>query len=185
MNYTSVLAQRYAEGLWRAVQGGGEATRVSDELHTFLTLFSQDGPLREVVVNPAYPARVRAEVINDLHENLNLSDLTYNFLRLLLEKRRIHEIEGIVAAFDQLHRDSLGIVQAEVTAAHEVDSATHRRLEAVVQKITGKTPELIIRLDPSILGGYKIRMGNTVVDATVKGRLENLRGTLLDPSAAI
>jgi F-type H+-transporting ATPase subunit delta len=183
MAYTSVLANRYAEGLLRVVRAVGHFEEVGRELHAFLDVFEGGGELHEVMLNPAYNAKVRRECVDDLVSPLGLSKETANFLRLLIQKRRIQHLPEIVRAYDDRYRAELGIIRAEVLVAEEVDTAMQGRLESVVSRITGKKPELAVRHDPSIIGGIKILMGNTVLDASIKTKLERLREKLTDPSS--
>lgn len=183
MAYTSVLANRYAEGLLRVVRQTGHFEQVGKELHAFLDQFEAGGELREVMLNPAYNAKVRRECVDGLVAPLGLSIETANFLRLLIHKRRFLHLPEIVRAYDDRYRSELGIIRAEVLVAEEVDAATRVRLESVVSRITGKKPELAVRCDPSLIGGIKILMGNTVLDASIKTKLERLRERLTDPSS--
>lgn len=184
MAYTSVLAQRYAVGLLRVARELGRLQTVAEELHAFAVLFEEGGNLREIMLNPAYSAQERRAVLEDLQPRLALSDTTLNFLRLLIKKRRIDRFEEIVDAYDESFRRELGVVRAEVTVAETPDTAAQAKISQVVAKVTGKTPELFVRQDGSIIGGMKIRMGNTILDASIKTKLERLRKTLLEPVGA-
>jgi F-type H+-transporting ATPase subunit delta len=184
MAYTSVLAKRYAEGLLRVARESGQLQTVAGELHTFAVLFEEGGTLREIMLNPAYSAQQRRAVLEDLQPRLDLSETTLNFLRLLIKKRRIDRFEEIVEAYDESFRRELGVVRAEVTVAEAPDTAAQAKISQVVAKVTGKTPELLVRQDGSIIGGMKIRMGNTILDASIKTKLERLRETLLEPVGA-
>lgn len=184
MAYTSVLAQRYAEGLLRVVRDTGQLPEVARELHTFLDLFGEGSRLREVMFDPAYDNQTRLGVLSDLRAKLGLSDTTHHFLHLVIHKRRIAYLEQMVAAFDELGRREAGVIQAEVTVPEPADETAKARMAEIVAKITGKKPELRFTLDPSIIGGMRIRMGNSVLDASVKTKLERLRETLTDPAGS-
>ncbi|MCG3197241.1 MAG: ATP synthase F1 subunit delta [Candidatus Omnitrophica bacterium] len=185
MAYTSVLAQRYADGLLRVVRGTDQLPVVARDLHTFLDLFGEGSRLREVMLDPAYDNKTRLELLGDLRAKLGLSEITHNFLRLVIRKRRIAHLEQMVAAFDELGRREAGVIQAEVTVPAPADEAAKAKIAEVVAKITGKKPELEFTLDPSIIGGVRIRMGNSILDASVKTKLERLRETLTDPAGAL
>lgn len=185
MVYTSVLAQRYADGLLRVVRGTDQLPVVARDLHTFLDLFGEGSRLREVMLDPAYDNKTRLELLGDLRAKLGLSEITHNFLRLVIRKRRIAHLEQMVAAFDEFGRREAGVIQAEVTVPEPADEAAKAKIAEVVAKITGKKPELEFTLDPSIIGGVRIRMGNSILDASVKTKLERLRETLTDPAGAL
>lgn len=184
MPYTSVLARRYAHGLLGVVRTGGRLPETSQELHRFLDLFTENANFREAMLNPAYSASERRELLDQVAPQLNLSSETTNFLRLLIEKRRMENIGEMVEAFDELYRQEAGIIRAEVVVAEDVSPELENRVTQVVQKISGKTPEVLVQKDPSIIGGMKIRMGNTILDASIKTKLERLREKLIEPSTA-
>lgn len=184
MPYTSVLARRYAHGLLGVVRTSGRLLETSQDLHRFLDLFNQGGNFREAMLNPAYSAQMRRELLEDVAPRLMLAPETTNFLRLLIEKRRMENIGEIVEAFDELYRQEVGIIRAEVVVAEEIGPDLESRIAQVVKKISGKTPELLIQKDPSIIGGMKIRMGNTILDASIRSKLERLRDNLIEPSTA-
>jgi len=184
MAHTSVLAQRYAEGLMRVVRDSGRFRETSGELHGFLDLFDIAPKMRVVMMDPSYSAGKRQSLLDDVRGGQNLSEPTYGLLRLLIAKRRIDRVEEVVAAFDGLWRKELGIVQADVYVAEDIDSTTRAQIEQVVRNVSGGTPELTVHKDPSILGGVKVRMGNTILDATLTTKLEKLHESLLQPATA-
>ena len=96
----------------------------------------------------------------------------------------MENIGEMVEAFDELYRQEAGIIRAEVVVAEDVSPELENRVTQVVQKISGKTPEVLVQKDPSIIGGMKIRMGNTILDASIKTKLERLREKLIEPSTA-
>jgi F-type H+-transporting ATPase subunit delta len=185
MANTSVLAHRYAVGLLRVAKGIDQLDPICMELQSFLAAFQSDPSLREVMLNPAYSARARREVLEDLVPKLNLSQPVANLLRLLILKRRFQNLPEIVAAFEDLHRNERGILRAEVTVATDLDETMRQRVEDVVAQLTGKTPELSVQTDPALLGGIKIRMGNTILDASIKTKLERLRERLIEPTLTV
>ena len=77
-----------------------------------------------------------------------------------------------------------GLVSAEVTVASEIDAAAQAKIKELVHALTQKSPELDIKTDPDIIGGLKIKVGNTILDASLKSKLERMHQALLEPEQA-
>jgi F-type H+-transporting ATPase subunit delta len=186
MPHTGVLAQRYAEGLLGVVRDTGRFREVAAELQSFLRVMTDDDRVRDLMENPAYGAADRLSLLEGLRSILGFSDFTYGFLRLVVQKKRTTYIGEMVEAYEARYREELGILRTEVLVALEIGPEMERNLTEVVEKITGKQPELSIRVDPSIIGGVKLQMGNTILDASTKTKLEELHEELLkSPQAAV
>jgi len=179
MPHIGVLARRYAEGLLQVVRENGRFVETAGELDSFAQLIDSDARVRDIMRNPAYDSAARVSLLEGLRPKLDLSDSTYGFLRLVIEKKRSGLIGEMVAAYGELYREELGIQKAEVSVAHEIGPEMRDRIGQAVQRITGKKPELEIRVDPGLIGGVRVRMGNTVLDASVKTKLQELRENLL------
>jgi F-type H+-transporting ATPase subunit delta len=179
MPHISVLARRYAEGLLQVVRESGKFLEVAGELESVARLIESDSRVRDIMQNPAYDSGARQSLLEGLRSKMGFSDSTYGFLRLVIEKKRAGLIGEMAAAYGELYREELGIQKAEVSVAQEIGPDMRDKITQAVQKITGKKPELEIRIDPSLIGGVKVRMGNTILDASVKTKLEELRESLL------
>ena len=186
MPHTGVLAKRYAEGLLGVVRDTGRFQEVASELQRFLRVMKDDPRVRDLMENPAFSAADRLSLLDELRPVLGLSDPTCGFLRLVVQKKRTTYIEEMVEAYEVRYREELGILRAEVLVAHEIGPEMEKNLNEVVRKVTGKQPELSIRVDPSLIGGVKLQMGNTILDASTRTKLEELHEELLQsPQAAI
>ncbi len=184
MAQTGVLPQRYGEGLFRVVKETGKYQEVAKDLSAFLALLNSNDQVRDLMENPVYGTQERLSFLEGLQQKANYSDPAFGLLYVLVDRNRIEHLENILAAFDERYRRELGLVSAEVTVAGEIDSSTQDRIKELVQKITGKNPEVDIQSDPSIIGGLKIRIGNTILDASVKSKLERMHQALLEPEQA-
>jgi F-type H+-transporting ATPase subunit delta len=178
MPHIGVLARRYAEGLLQVIRENGRFLETARELESFAHLIESDTRVRDIMQNPAYDATARLSLLDGLRSKMGLSDSTYGFLRLVIQKKRAGLIGEMTAAYGESYREELGIQKTEVTVAQEIGPEMRDRISQAVQKITGKKPELEIRIDPSLIGGVRVRMGNTVLDASVKTKLEELRESL-------
>jgi len=184
MAQTGVLAQRYGEGLFRVVKETGNYQRVANELQSFLTLLETNAQIKDLLENPVYGTQERLSFLEGLQQKAGYSDSAFGLLYLLVDRNRIQHLESIIESYEKLYREELGLISAEVTVAGPIDSAAQSRIKDLVQKISGKNPEILLQTDPSIIGGLKIKMGNSILDASVRTKLEKLHQALLEPEQA-
>jgi F-type H+-transporting ATPase subunit delta len=150
-----------------------------DQLREVAAMIAGSDILRSAFLSPAVsPARKRA-VIQKLTAPLKIHAKILNFLYVVIDHRRVHEIPSIAEAFEVLLDQHLGFVQAEVSSAHELTDAQKAGLEAQLTRMAGKKAKLKFQTDPALVAGVVARVGSTVYDGSVKGQLERLRATLL------
>jgi F-type H+-transporting ATPase subunit delta len=107
-----------------------------------------------------------------------LSDAGKNMIRLLVEYGRLNLLPEIAAAFEELKAQDEGVLEAEITAATKPTDAEVRALVKRLESKFGKKIEANVKVDPEIIGGVKIIVGDTVIDASVRGQLQELAYTL-------
>jgi F-type H+-transporting ATPase subunit delta len=117
-----------------------------------------------------------------LHKAVSGADpIVMNFLELLIEKHRMPALFRIRRAYNVLWEDHHRLLPVEVTSAVELDAATVEQIGARISEQTGRNVELAARVQPDILGGIVVRVGNAVLDASVRNRLEQLRKQVARP----
>jgi F-type H+-transporting ATPase subunit delta len=177
----SVVAARYAKAMVEVVTAPGSALapeKATEQLRSVLNLVQTVPDLDHALRSPAVrPSRKRG-VIARLAEPLGLAREVRNFLYVLIDRRRIGELEDIVEAFETLLDEALGFVRADVTSARELDAAQRASLEAQLSRLTGKRARAHFSTDPALIGGAVARVGSAVYDGSVRGQLEALRRRL-------
>jgi F-type H+-transporting ATPase subunit delta len=117
--------------------------------------------------------------LDKLNAKMGLQKELRNLLAVLINNDRIGAVAEVAAAYRELLQDQLGIRQAEITTARELDAAERESLLAGVGKLAGARIEASFKLDKSILGGTVVRIGSTVYDGSVRGRLDRLKVSLV------
>jgi F-type H+-transporting ATPase subunit delta len=102
-----------------------------------------------------------------------------NFLFVIVDHQRTHALPEIIAAFQQVIRQRQGIMEAQVSSAVELSKAQKAEMEFTLEKLTGKRVEATFSLEPELLGGARVRVGDTIYDGSVRGRLNELRARLV------
>jgi F-type H+-transporting ATPase subunit delta len=167
----------YAQGIFDIARAEGALESVENELFQFSQLFQDNEQLREKLTDQSLPVEKRQAIVEDLLGQ-KASPLTVNLISFMVGAGRARDLPEIV---DRLVARAAAERQrevAEVRSAIMLDAEQQRRLTEALEKTTGKQIELKVIQDPSVIGGLVARVGDTVIDGTVRRRLEQLRESL-------
>jgi F-type H+-transporting ATPase subunit delta len=177
----SAVSKRYAQALVDVVTEPGsniDPQQAMDQLRAVAALVAGSDDLRGALLSPAVsPSRKRA-VILKLTTPLNIHNKIRNFLYVVIDHRRVHEIPSIAEAFEVLLDEHLGFVRADVSSAKDLTDSQRAALEAQLTRMAGKKAKLKFTTDPALVAGVVARIGSRVYDGSVRGQLEKLRETL-------
>ena len=175
----SAVASRYARAFADVVLDKKlDAKQVTEELNAIVELYGSNLELRRVWESPAIPAEQKRRLLDAIIERSAMLRPVRNFVAVLIDHSRIHEVEAIVRQFQTEWNHRLGIVEAEVTSARPLAEAESRELLAEVERVTGKRVSAEYKIDPSLIGGAAIRVGSTVYDGSVRGQLQKMKEQL-------
>jgi F-type H+-transporting ATPase subunit delta len=176
----AAFVARYAAAFLDVVTAEKLDTAAIDiQLNDFLATFNGSPELREFFVNPGIPAMKKVEFLDKLNTRLALRKELRNLIAVLINNGRIGQVNEVAAAWRRLLQEQLGIRPAEIVTARELGKDERNALVAEVGRLAGARIEPSFKLDPAILGGTVVRIGSTVYDGSVRGRLERLRETLI------
>jgi len=131
--------------------------------------------------NPQLDPRTRAAALEDVLSGGE--ELLRNFLLLLADKGRIGALEEIAQEFERLVSEEEGVLSAELTTAVELSDEDERRLLKQIEEASGRKVEATRQVDPDLIGGIVLQVGSHRLDASVRGRLERLRRSLVGASS--
>ena len=167
------IAEVYARALFEVAKEHDVLDRVHDELGEFADALSDDRTLQVFLFSPYFSSEEKREgvkkIVSDADERF------VNFLELLAERHRMPVLFRIKREFDALWADEHRLLAVTVTSAVELHEGLAEEIGKRIQEQTGRTVELSSNVDPEVLGGLMLRVGNMVLDATVRNRLEQLR----------
>jgi F-type H+-transporting ATPase subunit delta len=167
------IAEVYARALFEVARDNGALDRVHDELGQFADALDTDRNLQVFLFSPYFSSDEKRDgvrrIVTDTDERL------VNFLELLAERHRMPALFRIRRIFDSLWADENKLLPVTVTSATELDAGLVEEIGARIQSQTGRRVELSSNVDPDVLGGLMVRVGNMVLDATIRNRLEQLR----------
>ncbi len=174
----SVIAERYAAALADVAVERKNSEAIKRNLAAFVEAFSSVADLRNALQSPALNAEVKRKVIAEIAGKMGLDDAVRNFIYLVVDHRRTEILPEMEEAFLSELNERLGIVEAEVTSAHELNDDEKRQLRAVLEQRTGKKVEARFQIDGALLGGAIVRLGSTIYDGSVRDQLKRLREQL-------
>jgi F-type H+-transporting ATPase subunit delta len=175
---STVLAKRYAKALFavgkeeNALDDYLEALKEMDELYT------SHPEVCDALTNPLYPLDVRAKVMKDLVKAMQLSQVMSNFFNLLVQKKRAEIIPDVSEIFQDMALEDQNICQGTLTSAMEINDELKQKVQATLEKITGKQVQLSAQVDPSIIGGIIAKVGDLVLDGSIKTQLLGIKESI-------
>jgi F-type H+-transporting ATPase subunit delta len=170
-------ARRYAEAAFEIAERDGTVDAWRTELQTAADVLG-DERLTRYLTNPAVAFEQRAEVVDTALGKV-VSQPVRNLIHLQLKRGRIDQIGRVADEFRRLDNRRKGVTEATATAAAELTPAELEALTTRLEQFTGGRVELDVTVDPSLLGGLVVRVGDRLIDGSVRGRLERLRNQLV------
>jgi F-type H+-transporting ATPase subunit delta len=177
----SVVAARYANALADVVtapNSGTTAELTIGELRSFESALNIAPELYSVLVAPSIPSSRKKAAVGRVADILKLSRITRNFLFVLVDRRRIPALSGIIHNLEEVLDQRLGFARAQVASAAELTEAQQAALSAQLERVTGKRIRMRFTTDPALIGGAIARIGSTVYDGSVRGQLAALERRL-------
>jgi len=175
----AAFVARYARAFADVVASAKLDTAAIDGgLTDFLLTWNGSPQLREFFVNQAVPALQKIAFLDKLNARLGLLKELRNLLAVLIDNDRIGSVDEVAAAYRRILQQQSGIRPAEIVTARELGAEERDALVAEVAKLAGAKIDPSFKLDKSILGGTVVRIGSTVYDGSVRGRLDRLKEAL-------
>ena len=167
------IAQVYARSLFEVATENDTLDVVRDQLGQFAEALSDSHELQMFFFSPYFSTDEKQDGLRRTVTDADQSFL--NFLSLLLENHRMPVIFRVRRVYDRLWRETNQLLAVSITSAVQLDPSVAERVGDEIGRQTGRTVELTSAVDPEILGGIVVRVGNSIIDASIRTRLDNLR----------
>jgi F-type H+-transporting ATPase subunit delta len=172
---SQALARRYAVALADVVLSRGEAQEVREELAAWDTLVRSNAQLLQAFRHPAITYEQKQSVLEELIGRTRPRPTTANFLKVLLKNGRLSELSEVSTQFAQELDRRSGVVTAQVTTARPLSADAQDALHARLGQLTGSKVRLQFEVNDELIGGVVTRIGSTLYDGSVRGRLEQIK----------
>ena len=174
----SRISKRYAKALLSLGQEDGNYAEFGENLKDFTGLCADNPEFSKVIANPVFSVDDRKKVLDAVLEKSPFADLVKNLLRLLLDKNRIEGIKDVSAYYTRLTDEISNIIRADIITARPLKDAAMDKLDVVLAKITSKTVKIKVEEDESLIGGLVVKIGDLVLDGSVRAQIEGLKESL-------
>ena len=176
----SIFAARYARALADVVlEAKLNPAEVLQQLEDFVATFAGSKELREVLLNPSLPTAKRVAILDAVNRRIGCGPKVRNFLAVLISRERLAALSEIVEEYRLEMNRRLQISDAEVLTARPLQEQERAKLEREVAELAGTRVNATFLEDKSLIGGAIVRIGSTIYDGSVRGRLERLRERLV------
>ena len=174
----TILARRYAKALFAVGKEDGKFEEYNDALQGLAEVYASDVGLADSLTNPLYPMDVRSKVMEGIVASIGVGKIMSNFLNLLVEKKRAEVLPEIAEEFQIMVDEEQNVSHGSVVSAVELSDELQAKVQATLEKLTGKKVELTTSVDPSIIGGVIAKVGDLELDGSIKTQLASLKDSI-------
>ena len=174
----SQVARRYATALFRTAKRIDQTDRILDDLKAIADLLRKDPNLKNFLEAPQILDQYKRELFTTAFKDI-ISEALFSFLVVVLNKHRIEYLLAMAKDYERLVKEDQGILQARVTTTRALDPVFKNRLKEELEKTTGKRIEMILKIDPQIIGGIIVILGNKIIDRSIRHQLDELKEEML------
>ena len=177
-----IVARRYAQALLELGSETGSLDKLVEEMEGIAAAWETSTDLRNALENPLVALAAKKAVMNEMCEQIGASGTTKHALQLLIDRRRIKTVPYVAQYLRELADAKKGIVRAEVTTAVPLSDAYYARLQAQLEKMTGKKVVVDRRTDPLLIAGVVTRIGDRILDGSLRTHLQSIKDSLMPPA---
>lgn len=174
----TILAKRYAKALFAIGKEDGKYEAYNEALQGIAELFATTPEVEDALTNPLYPLDVREKAMTAIIKAIGADTVTGNFLSLLVQKKRAAIIPEIAESFQIMVDEDKNISHGMVVSAIELTTELREKIQDTLEKLTGKKVELTASVDPSIIGGIVAKVGDVVLDGSIRTQLASLKDSI-------
>lgn len=175
----SGMAGRYALALFALAREQNSVDQVASDLAGFNSMLSDSTDFSRLVRSPVFTAEEQVRALGAVLAKAGISGLAANFLKLVASKRRLFAAPDMIANFGALVDDSRGIARAEVIVAEPLSETHLNALKEALRDVSGgRSVDVAVKIDPSIIGGLVVKLGSRMVDGSLRTKLNSLRNRM-------
>lgn len=174
----TILARRYAKAAFSIGTENGKFEEYNECLQAVADLYKANPDVVDALTNPLYPVDIRGKVMSGIVKSMDVDSVMSNFLNLLVEKKRAEILPEIAEEFKAMVDDAQNVSHGTVVSAVELSDDLQGKIQKTLEKLTGKKVELTTSVDPTIIGGMVAKVGDLVLDGSIKTQLAGLKESI-------
>jgi len=171
---SSEVGKKYAAALFKSANREKIAGTVLEDYQSIMKIFKENLSIKNLLETPQILDKDKKKLLKDLFEG-KIPEVLLSLLTLLVDKKRIQYLSNIFPEFEKLVKENQGIVVAEITTAIPLDDALSQSFKRKLETKTQKKIEMVEKVDPGIIGGVTVILGDKVIDHSIKYQLAQLR----------
>jgi F-type H+-transporting ATPase subunit delta len=176
---SETIAQRYAQAIFDLGVETSSLPALTEDIRKLAETYEESAELQKLMGNPLIPVEALVATVREIGERLGISPMAHNAAGLLARRKRMFALPAIATELVRLADEKAGVVRATVTSAEPLSDAYVERLTQELGTMTGKKVALTRKQDPELMGGVIVRIGDRVLDGSVRARLQQLKSQLL------
>ncbi len=173
------IAKRYAQAVYDIGVETDALTAITEQIRDFADTYAASPELRAALSNPLVPDETREAVLQEVGQRMGISQVTQNTIRLLARRRRLVILPALSQSLQRLSDARQGVLRAHVTSAKPLSEDLSRDLQSKMEQATGKKIIVSQEVDESLIAGIVTRIGDTIIDGSLRTRLLDLKSQLL------
>jgi len=171
----SGMAGRYATALFELALGEKSLESVKSDLDRFLALLDGSADLVRLVRSPVFGSDEQERALAAVLDKAKIGGIAGKFLLLVAKKRRLFAVREMIRGFNARAAQHKGEVTAQVTVAEPLNDARMNEIRDALKQVTGKDVQVDVEVDPSIIGGLKVKLGSRMIDASLRTKLNSIK----------
>jgi F-type H+-transporting ATPase subunit delta len=174
----TILARRYAKAIFTVGQEQGKFEEYAEILQAIAGLYQSHSEVADALTNPMYPMDMKEKVMAGMIKSMKVDKIMGNFLKLLVQKKRADILPEIAESYKVMVDEAKNISHGNVISAVKLTDDLRANIQTVLEKLTGKKVELTTSVDPTIIGGIIAKVGDLVLDGSIKTQLAGLKDSI-------
>ncbi len=179
-SFSDTSADRYSLALYELASESNLLIQVEINSHAFLSLISKNKEFNRLIKDPTIGHNDLTNIIKSISENFKLENLFKNFLSFLIKKRRFFYVEKILKSFNKICSQKRGELNAEIKSAKELTQEEIDRITEELSNNFNSKIKLNYRYDQSLIGGLVIQVGSTMIDTSIKNKLQQIENRMIE-----
>ncbi len=175
---TDTVGRVYAQALLELAREQGVVSDLATEVQTLLPMVGEGSELNRLLINPAIGDGERVKIVQRVFEG-KVSPLLYKMVRVIGDKGRLGSLSQVLAGYLLAVSDDRGHIEVQAFIASELDSDAAKKVADQIGQALGKTVSLTQKVDPSLIGGLKIKIGDQLIDASVASQLRSMKNKMI------
>ncbi|MFK7788744.1 MAG: ATP synthase F1 subunit delta [Phycisphaeraceae bacterium] len=175
---TDTVGRVYAQALIELAREQGKVDELAQEVQQLMPLVAEGSELNRLLTNPAIGDSERSKIVERVFKG-KVSDLLYKMMCVIGDKDRLGSLEQVLAGYLLAVSDDRGHIEVQAFIASELDSDAAKKVAEQIGQALGKTVSLTQKVDPSLIGGLKIKIGDQLIDASVASQLRSMKNKMI------